>query len=103
MAKDLKEQIEIMTHYLNGGDVEFSEDCFKTILGEANNEDDGGLCWDWDNYDYRIKEQKQKVTIEKWLIKDVNSSEHRIIESSNVDEYKRYEKVKLIESYEIEL
>ena len=52
---------------------------------------------------YRIKKKKKKVTIEKWLIKDVNSSEHLIIESSDVDKYKHYEKVKLVESYEIEL
>ena len=102
MAKDLKEQIEIMTHYLNGGDVEFSEDCFKTILGETNNEDDGGLCWDWDTYDYRIKEQKQKVTIEKWLCQN-GQGNYAIIESTNVNQYKPYEKVKLIESYEVEL
>ena len=29
MAKDLKEQIQIMTHYLNGGDVEFYSDFNK--------------------------------------------------------------------------
>ena len=94
---ELKEQIEIMTHYLNGGDVEvyiYKTDRWTIAVNPI---------WDWYTYDYRIKEQKQKVTIEKWLIKDVNSSEHRIIESSNVDEYKRYEKVKLIESYEVEL
>ena len=108
MAKDLKEQIEIMTHYLNGGVVEFSEDKFKEVLGEANKKDDGNLCWNWDTYDYRIKEQKQKVTIEKWLIKDVDSGEHFIIESSDVDlTLKAFpdgcNKVKLIESYEVEL
>lgn len=97
MAKDLKEQIEIMTHYINGGDVEYN-------IRESNIWRRASTpIWDWDTFDYRIKEQKQKVTIEKWLIKDVNSNEHRIIESSNVDEYKRYEKVKLIESYEVEL
>lgn len=103
MAKDLKEQIEIMTHYLNGGDVEYSEDGFKTVLCTVNKERDGDLSWNWSDYTYRIKEQKQKVTIEKWLIKDVNSSEHLILESSDVDKYKLYEKVKLIKSYEVEL
>ena len=100
MAKDLKEQIEIMTHYLNGGLVDF-----RAKIKGKNKEwlRVSSPTWNWVDYDYRIKEQKQKVTIEKWLIKDVNSSEHRIIESSNVDEYKRYEKVKLIESYEVEL
>ena len=27
----------------------------------------GYLLGNWDGFDYRIKEQKQKVTIEKWL------------------------------------
>ena len=102
MAKDLKEQIEIMTHYLNGGVVEFSEDCFKTVLGEANKEDDGGLCWDWDTYVYRIKEPKQKITIEKWLCQ-VSQEDYVIVESSNIDKHKVYKKVKLIETYEVEL
>ena len=98
---ELKEQIEIMTHYLNGGVVEFSEDYFKTVLGEANKEDDGSLCWDWDTYDYRIKEEKQKVTIEKWLFRD-KQGDFLVIEISNADNYKQYEKVKLIEFYEVE-
>ena len=33
---ELKEMIKVMTHYLNGGDVEFSDDKFKTVFGEAN-------------------------------------------------------------------
>lgn len=103
MAKDLKEQIEIMTHYLNGGYVEYSEDCFKTVLGEANKEDDGGLCWDWDTFKYRIKEQKQKVTIEKWLMQSTIDNEYRIIETSLVDKVVNFKKVKLLESYEVEL
>ncbi len=93
---ELKEQIEIMTHYLNGGEVE------ATSRGELFWDKVTAPCWDSDAFDYRIKEQKQKVTIEKWLIKDVNSSVHLIIESSDVDKYKLYEKVKLIESYEVE-
>lgn len=99
---ELCEMIKVMQHYENGGEVEFSDDNFKTVMGKANKEDDGELCWNWDEFKYRIKKEK-RVVIEKWLIKDVNSSEHRIIESSNVDEYKRYEKIKLIESYEVEL
>ena len=100
---ELKEMIKVMQHYEDCGEVEFSDDNFEMVIGKANKEDDGELCWNWEEFDYRIKEQKQKVTIEKWLIKDVNSSEHFIIESSDVDKYKHYEKVKLVESYEIEL
>ncbi len=98
---ELSEMIKVMQHYENGGEVEYSEDGFKTVLCTVNKERDGDLSWNWSDYTYRIK--KQKVTIEKWLIKDVNSSEHLIIESSDADKYKLYEKVKLIKSYEVEL
>ena len=99
---ELKEQIEIMTHYLNGGDVEYSEDCFKTIKGESNNKNRLGLSWDWNEFDYRIKPEKQKVIIEKWLCRD-KQGDFLVIEISNADNYKQYEKVKLIETYEVEL
>ena len=95
----LSEMIKVMQHYADGGDVEFSEDCFKTILGEANNEDDGGLCWDWGAFKYRIKEPKQEVIIEKWLCKSGENSFY-IHEGTDAD---GLEKVKLLESYEIEL
>lgn len=100
---ELKEQIEVMTHYLNGGEIEYTHNKLNNVFGDAIKKHDGNLAWDWDTYTYRIVEPKQKVTIEKWLIKDVNSSEYLIIESSDVDKYKLYEKVKLIESYEVEL
>ena len=98
MAKDLKEQIEIMTHYLNGGDVEYSvkEDDYSSWTKCVN------PLWDWFDYNYRIKEPKQKVTIEKWLCRDKHE-DLIIIETSNIDNYTLYEKVKLIESYEVEL
>ena len=103
---ELKEMIKVMQHFEDGGYVEFSEEYFKTVRGEANKEDDGGsLCWDWDTYDYRIKEPKQKVTrvtIEKWLCRS-EYGEFVIKESTDVDKFTMYEKVKLIESYEVEL
>ena len=107
MAKDLKEQIEIMTHYLNGGVVEFSKDYFKSILREAIKKYDGSLNWNWESYTYRIKEPKQKVTIEKWLLEDTSSGEYFIIGSSDFNlalkDFPKWRKVKLIESYEVEL
>ena len=99
---ELKEMIKVMQHYLNGGVVEFSDDKFKTLLGEANKEDDGELCWNWDEYDYRIKEQKQKVTIEKWLCRS-EQGEFVVIETSRIEDYKYHKIVKLLESYKIEL
>ena len=98
MAKDLKEQIEIMTHYLNGGEIECVE------KGNDNWEIVTKPLWNFDEFDYRIKDEKQKVTIEKWLIKDVNNGEYFIMESSEIETYyKHYEQIKLIESYEVEL
>ena len=100
---ELKEMIKVMQHFEDCGYVEFSDDKFKTLLGEANKEDDGGLSWDWDTYDYRIKEPKQKVTIEKWLCSDKQGS-FVVVETTNIEEYTYItKKVKLIESYEVEL
>ena len=102
MAKDLKEQIEIMTHYLNGGEVECTDvggDWWR-VLDDPQ--------WNWDGYDYRIKEQKQKVTIEKWLCEYVGCEELKgskrffIIEKVVPFEVAG-KKVKLIKSYEVEL
>ena len=96
MAKDLKEQIEIMTHYLNGGEVECVE------KGNDNWEIATKPLWNFDDFEYRIKEPKQKVTIEKWLCRD-RQGDFIVIEILNSDNYGLYEKVKLIESYEVEL
>ena len=95
MAKDLKEQIEIMTHYLNGGEVECVE------KGNDNWEIVTKPLWNFDEFAYRIKEPKQKVTIEKWLCRDYHGN-FIVIETTGIDEY-YYKKVKLIESYEVEL
>ena len=95
---ELKEMIEIMQHFENGGDVEISSkngNCWTKITSPS---------WDWVYHEYRIKPEKQKVTIEKWLIKDVNNGEYFIMESSEIETYyKHYEQIKLIESYEVEL
>lgn len=104
---ELKEMIKVMQHYENGGEVEYSEDNFKAAISKANKKDNGDLSWNWVYFDYRIKEQKQKVTIEKWLIKDVNNGEYFIIGSSDVNlnlkVFPEWRKLKLIESYEVEL
>ena len=98
----LKNMIKVMQHFEDGGEVEFSDDNFKTVLGKANKKDDGDLGWDWEDFAYRIIEPKQKVTIEKWLGKD-KQGDYIILEASRVDKYIPYELVKLIESYEVEL
>ena len=104
---ELKEMIKVMQHYEDGGEVEYSEDNFKAAIGKANKKDSGDLSWNWVYFDYRIKEQKQKVTIEKWLLKDVNSDEYFIMESSDVNlnlkVFRELRTVKLLDTYEVEL
>ena len=95
MAKDLKEQIEIMTHYLNGGEIECS------IKRQHDWKSYSSYYWNWQKMDYRIKEPKQKVTIEKWLCQDYHGN-FIVIETTGIDEY-YYKQIKLIESYEVEL
>ena len=99
--------IKVMQHYENGGDVEYSDDCFKTILNTANKDDYGDLLWNWFALSYRIKEPKLKVTIKKWLLKDIDSGEYFIMESSDVNltlkDFPKWRKLKLLETYEVEL
>ena len=95
---ELKEMIKVMQHYENGGEIE--------TKGKNEEDTEWGLCdypiWDWNTFKYRIKEPKQKVTIEKWLGRS-GKGDYIILEASNVNLYKGYELVKLIESYEVEL
>ena len=100
---DLSEMIKVMQHYENGGKVEYSEkkgggNHWTTVTSPS---------WDWAYFEYRIREQKQKVTIEKWLLKDTSNGEYFIYDSSRINLYLNAtfnsEKVKLMESYEVEL
>ena len=92
---DLKEMIKVMQHFADGGEVE--------AIDKVN--DCGGWydattpCWDWDEFDYRIKKQKEKVTIEKWLCKSGENSFY-IHEGTDAD---GLEKVKLLDTYEVEI
>ena len=99
MAKTLKEMIEVMEHYENGGEVECS------LKGRNSWETFPSYYWDWYTVDYRIKKPKQKVTIEKWLIEHDNIKV--VIETSDIDSWLKSfptsKKLKLIESYEVEI
>ena len=92
---ELKEMIKVMTHYLNGGEVECVE------KGNDNWEIVTKPLWNFDDFEYRIKEPKQKVTIEKWLVKDTDGV-YRIIETSMADKL-YFKKIKLLDTYEVEL
>ena len=107
--KTIEEQIAVMQHFANGGEIENTDpdykedgkdyiwdDCYKPIL-------------DWSSYGYRIKEKKQTVIIEKWLCIDkidIKTNRYYILEAT--EEYFEkyllsYEKIKLLDIYEIEL
>ena len=101
---ELSEMIKVMQHYENGGKVEYSEkkgggNHWTTVNSPS---------WDWVYFEYRIKEQKQKVTIEKWLCEYVGCEELKgskrffIIEKVVPFELAG-KKLKLIETYEVEL
>ena len=97
---ELKEMIKVMQHYADGGDVEFK----RTIEDDTKWEKLLPVpVWNWERFDYRIKEQKQKLTIEKWLCSDKQGG-LVVIETTNIEEYTYItKKLKLIESYEVEL
>lgn len=65
--------------------------------------------FNFQDFDYRIKEQKQTITMEKWLCATYNEfdiPEYWTCESTNIDTYIEHIgciKIKLLESYEIEL
>ena len=99
---ELKEMIKVMQHYENGGEVECVE------KGNDNWEIVTKPLWNWDDFEYRIKEQKEKVTIEKWLCEYVGceklkGSKRFFIIEKVVPFEVAGKKLKLLESYEVEL
>ena len=94
----LKEMIKVMEHYENGGVVEFKRTYEDDIKWEKLLPDP---VWNWERNDYRIKETKQKVTIEKWLCLNLNKG--YFIREAEPKHLLYDNKVKLIESYEVEL
>ena len=92
----LEEMIKVMQHYADGGEVECAENGYNDWKIVNN------PVWAWHLVEYRIKEPKQKVTIEKWLVEN-DSGHFYIIEASDVSKLVYYKKVKLLETYEVEL
>ena len=96
---DLKEMIKVMQHFADGGDVlcRVKEDenlqWYKCV----------NPLWDWFEFDYKIKEPKQIIIIERWLMQSTIDEEYRIIDTSLVDEVAHFKKIKLLESYEVDL
>ena len=92
---NIEEMIKVMQHFADGGEVECVE------KGNDNWEIVTKPLWNFDDFEYRIKEPKQKVTIEKWLVKDTDGV-YIIIETSMADEL-YFKKIKLLDTYEVEL
>ena len=99
MAKTIKEMIEVMEWFERGGSVEY------TYKGCDEWKRTSHPTWNWYDFDYRIKQLKQKVTIEKWLIEYDNIKV--VVEASDIDSWLKSfptaQKLKLIESYEVEI
>ena len=105
---ELKEMIKVMQHYEDGGEIEYTHNKLNNVFGEAIKKHDGNLGWDWDTYTYRIIQPNQKVIIEKWLCEYVGceklkGSKRFFIIEKVVPFEVAGKKVKLIESYEVEL
>lgn len=100
----LREKIEVMEAFERGEEIEISSD--EGWL------DDKTPVWSFGSHLYRIKPKpKQTITIEKWLLEGkVLTREEKylhVVETSNVDRYTKtwadYKKVKLLDTYEVEL
>ena len=101
--KNLKEQIEVMQQFLNGGEIEAINEHVDYWYDEKKPN------WDWNLHDYRIKEKpKDKIVIEKWLYKS-NKGYYKTCETDNIDKCldNSYgfgvEKIKLLDTYEVEV
>ena len=99
MAKTVKEMIEVMEAYAKGAIIEYNDsNCpfWEAVTYPS---------WDWSRYDYRVKKPKQYITVEKWLIEDDNIKV--VVETSDIDSWLKSfptaQKLKLIESYEVEI
>ena len=99
MAKTVKEMTEVMEHYDTGGTVEY------VGMGIDDWEVASHPTWNWYDYEYRIKQLKQKVIIRKWLVEE--NGIKFVVETSDIDSWLKpfatSKKLKLIESYEVEI
>ena len=102
---DLRSKIEVMEAFERGEEIEVSSNSGETWRQVP--------CpnWNWVNYSYRIKPKpKQVVVIEKWLFRLKGTERYAIEEASNeklrdceIDESCNWQKVKLLDTYEVEL
>lgn len=98
--KAIEEQIEIIKHFGDGGEVEiFTNGKWNLVINRdfAN--------WNFGQYDFRIAEQKKTVTIEKWLISYDDGIYQILLGNENFFKKSIHPqaKIKLLETYEVEL
>ena len=101
--RTIEEQIEIMRHYANGGEIEIFT---NEKWGEVTNS--GFANWNFAKYDFRIKEQKKTIIIEKWLCEyngceELKGSKRFFIIEKVFPFEAAGKKIKLLETYEVEL
>ena len=101
----LREKIETMEAFERGEEIELKQSDNDWIVHNSPS-------WDWINNSYRIKPKPKKVVaIEKWLIKDCINAKifYRIVElqqgfiNDMIEVYDYDEKVKLLDTYEVEI
>lgn len=86
----LENQVEVMTHFLNGGEVEYTRMALEEWVENFN------PVWDWYNFKYRIKQPDIKYPVYAQLknidhtliIKFISDREGEVMEDSST-EYKR--------------
>lgn len=99
MSKTIQEQIEVMQHFANYGMIEIYSTRTNTWNLISN------PIFDWKQYDYRIKEQKETTTIEKWLV-SYEDGLYQILYGNKEFFNKSIHpqaKIKLLDTYEVEL
>lgn len=95
--KTTKEMIEVMQHFVNGGEIECAYYINENIWKPANCPN-----WDWSTTNYRIKTDNRLITIEKWLVCS-NEGDYRVIDTSNMHMIKNIVTIKLLDTYDIEI
>ena len=101
----LREKIEVMEAFERGEEIEIAEygyNQWRTVKNPS---------WCWNDHEYRIKPKpKQTVVIEKWLLKMQGTNQYAIEEGSKEEmctwgknKIDAWQKVKLLDTYEVEL
>ena len=94
--KTIDEMIAVMTAYKNGAEIEMKisnfGDLWQLVLQPS---------WSWNDTDYRIKEQKKTITIEKVLFENGSIAEGTSEYIKSISKFSK--NIKLLETYEVEL